>query len=120
MQRNGNISAFRTVNNGTAHNGNTAGVPQHVLVCVNCPRQNFKVKFYAVALNNNISVFRFVRFILFRAKELLCNTGLYVKEIAAELDFPSDKAFIQFFFYHEGVYPEQFRRRFSRTHLNKK
>lgn len=61
-----------------------------------------------------------MRFILSRAKELLCNTGLYVKEIAAQLDFPSDKAFIQFFFYHEGVYPEQFRRRFSRTHLNKK
>ena len=61
-----------------------------------------------------------VRFILLRAKELLCNTGLYAKEIAAQLDFPSDKAFIQFFFYHEGVYPEQFRKRFSRTHLNKK
>lgn len=61
-----------------------------------------------------------VRFLLLRAKGLLCNTDLYVKEIAAQLEFPTDKAFIEFFFYHEGVYPEQFRNRFSRTHINKK
>ena len=61
-----------------------------------------------------------VRFICEKAKELLCNTGFYIKEIAAILKFPSDKAFIGFFKYHEGVFPEEFRRNFSKTHMNKK
>lgn len=60
------------------------------------------------------------RFIINRAKELLCNTDKYVKEIAAELEFSSDKAFIGFFKYHEGVFPEGFRRRLSKTHMNSK
>lgn len=58
------------------------------------------------------------RFIMAQAHSLLCNTTQYVKEIAAALDFPSDKAFISFFRYHEGIYPEQFRRRYFKTHLN--
>lgn len=58
------------------------------------------------------------RFTLEYAKELLCNTGKYVKEIAAELDFPSDKAFIAFFKYHEGIYPSDFRDKFNCVHMN--
>ena len=60
------------------------------------------------------------RFTVSRAKELLCNTGKYVKEIAAELKFPSDKAFVTFFKYHEGVYPQSFRERFGMIHMNSK
>jgi AraC-like DNA-binding protein len=59
-------------------------------------------------------------FLLARAKELLCNTEKYVKEIAAELAFPSDKAFIGYFKYHEGCYPSEFRNRFGKTHMNKR
>lgn len=58
------------------------------------------------------------RFILNRAKELLSNTGLYVKEIAYELEFESDKAFIGFFKYHEGLYPAEWRDRFYKIHMN--
>lgn len=57
-------------------------------------------------------------FLLARAKELLAGTGKYVKEIAYELDFASDKAFIGFFKYHEGVYPSEFRNRFYQIHMN--
>jgi len=59
-------------------------------------------------------------FLLARAKELLCNTEKYVKEIAADLAFSSDKAFIGYFRYHEGCYPSEFRNRFGKTHMNKK
>ncbi len=58
------------------------------------------------------------RFLCKRAKELLCNTDLYVKEIAARLGFPNDKAFIAFFKYHERCFPSEFRNRFSRLHMN--
>ena len=58
------------------------------------------------------------KFIIAKAKELLLNTGKYIKEISAELNFPSDKAFIAFFKYHEGIYPSEFRDRFSRIHMN--
>ena len=58
------------------------------------------------------------RFIISKAKDLLCNTGKYVKEISAELEFPSDKAFVSFFRYHEGVYPSEFRNRFTQIHMN--
>lgn len=60
------------------------------------------------------------RFILSKAKDLLCNTEKYVKEISAELEFPSDKAFISFFRYHEGVYPSEYRNRFTQIHMNNK
>ena len=59
-------------------------------------------------------------FLLTRAKELLCNTNAYVKEIAAELGFATDKAFIGHFKYHEGCFPTAFRARFSKTHMNNK
>ena len=58
------------------------------------------------------------RFVLNRAKELLSNTGLYVKEIAYELEFENDKAFIGFFKYHEGLYPAEWRDRFYKIHMN--
>ena len=58
------------------------------------------------------------RFLLSRAKELLCNTDAYVKEIAAALGFATDKAFIGYFKYHEGCFPAAFRARFSKTHMN--
>ena len=58
------------------------------------------------------------RFVLNRAKELLANTGLYGKEIAYQLGFASDKAFIGFFKYHEGVYPAEWRGRFYKIHMN--
>lgn len=60
------------------------------------------------------------RFILSKAKELLANTGKYIKEIAFELGFDSDKAFIGFFKYHEGVFPSEFRNKFYKIHMNSK
>ena len=60
------------------------------------------------------------RFVIARAKELLCNSDKYVKEIAAELDFSDDKAFIGYFKYHEGLSPSEFRNRFGRIHMNSK
>lgn len=60
------------------------------------------------------------RYLLSSAKELLCNTDLYVKEIAARLGFSTDKAFIGYFRYHEGLSPSDFRHRFGRLHMNGK
>lgn len=70
-------------------------------------------KQYGVGLKSVID-----RFVLNRAKELLANTGLYVKEIAYELEFESDKAFIGFFKYHEGLYPGEWRDRYYKIHMN--
>ncbi|MBQ7384133.1 MAG: AraC family transcriptional regulator [Clostridia bacterium] len=58
------------------------------------------------------------RFLIARAKSLLCNTEKYVKEIAAELKFSNDKAFIGYFKYHEGCSPSEFRNRFGKIHMN--
>ena len=60
------------------------------------------------------------RFLLLRAKELLSNTGKYVKEIAAELEFSNDKSFIGYFKYHEGCFPSEFRNRYGKLHMNNK
>ena len=57
---------------------------------------------------------------LARAKELLCNTDAYVKEIAATLGFATDKGFIGYFKYHEGCFPAAFRARFAKMHMNNK
>ena len=59
-------------------------------------------------------------FLLSRAKELLANTGLYVKEIAYELGFSNDKCLIGFFKYHEGVFPSEFRNRYFKIHMNRR
>lgn len=58
------------------------------------------------------------RFIMAKAREMLCNTELYIKEIASSLGFPSDKAFCMFFKYHQGISPNLFRNRFSKIHMN--
>ena len=60
------------------------------------------------------------RYILAQAKSSLSNTDKYVKEIAAELGFDDDKAFIGFFKYHEGCFPSEYRDRFGRLHMNRK
>lgn len=72
-------------------------------------------KNYGIGLKQMIN-----RFTLSKAKELLVNTEKYIKEIAYELEFPDDKAFIGFFKYHEGVFPSEFRSRFYKVHMNKK
>ena len=58
------------------------------------------------------------RFLILRAKELLSHTSKYVKEIASDLRFKDDKAFIGYFKYHEGVSPTEFRKRYGMTYLN--
>lgn len=60
------------------------------------------------------------KFLLARAKELLCNTEKYIKEISAELKFTNDKAFIVYFKYHEGCFPSEFRNHFGKIHMNKR
>ena len=60
------------------------------------------------------------RLLMARAREALANTGKYVKEIAAELGFSTDKEFIGYFKYHEGCSPTEYRRRFPLTHMNRK
>ena len=58
------------------------------------------------------------RFLMARAKELLCNTDKYIKEIAADLEFQNDKTFIAYFKYHQGCFPSEFRNRFGKIHMN--
>lgn len=58
------------------------------------------------------------RFVMSKARQLLCNTELYIKEIADMLGFISDKAFISYFRYHEGCYPSAFRSRYGKLHMN--
>ena len=58
------------------------------------------------------------RFVMLRAKELLSYTSKYVKEIAADLHFKDDKAFIGYFKYHEGVSPTEFRKRYGMIYMN--
>lgn len=58
------------------------------------------------------------RFLMENARGMLCHSELYIKEIAAALGFPSDKAFIGFFKYHEGLSPERFRACFAGIHMN--
>lgn len=72
-------------------------------------------KAYGVGVRELLS-----RFVISRAKTMLCNTDKYVKEIAGELGFADDKAFIGFFKYHEGCFPGEFRARFAKTHMNNK
>jgi AraC-like DNA-binding protein len=53
-----------------------------------------------------------------RAKELLCSSELTVKEIAFRLGYKDDKNFMKVFKASEGMGAGDFRRAFSRTHLN--
>lgn len=59
-------------------------------------------------------------FVIKKAKELLCNTNKYIKEIAFELEFCSEDAFTAFFKYHENIYPGAYRNRYFKTHMNSK
>ncbi len=59
------------------------------------------------------------RFLLERARSLLSNTELRVKEIAESLGFSDDKAFVAYFKYHEGIYPSAHRNRFGGIHMNR-
>lgn len=72
-------------------------------------------KNYGVSAKELIS-----RFLMARARSMLTNTDKYVKEIAAELGFFDDKAFIAYFKYHEGCFPSEFRNRFGKLHMNSK
>ncbi len=99
-----NADATLTVKIVAAHFGYS---PDHInRICKNN---------YAIGARSLINMF-----LLARAKDLLCNTEKYVKEIAAELAFSNDKAFVGYFKYHEGCYPSEFRNRFGKIHMNKK
>lgn len=54
------------------------------------------------------------------AKDLLLNTGLSVKQIAANLGFSYENNFIKFFIYHEEITPVQFRNKYFKIHMNNK
>lgn len=60
------------------------------------------------------------RFLLTKIKELLCNTNLFIKEIASQTGFSDSSACIKFFRYHEGISPNQYRNLYSSVHMNKK
>ena len=55
-----------------------------------------------------------------KAKDLLVNTNLSIKEIASQLQFATDNAFIGFFKYHEQISPSKYRNKYVYTHMNKK
>ena len=99
-----NADATLTVERVARHFGYSA---DHVTrIC----KQYFKIN--AKRLINKLT--------LDRAKTLLSNTDKYVKEIAAELKFSSDKAFVAYFQYHEAASPTEFRNRYGRIHINNK
>ena len=99
-----NASAGLTVETVAGHFGFS---PDHITRLVK--------KIYGVGAKALIN-----RFLLLRAKELLLNTNKYTKEIAYELGFESDNAFITFFKYHENVYPSYFRNEYCKIHMNNK
>lgn len=54
------------------------------------------------------------------AKDLLLNTNLSVKEIAAEMNFSDENTFIKFFVYHDDISPSKFRNKYFNVHMNNK
>ncbi len=52
------------------------------------------------------------------AKSLLISSGYSIKEVAAQLHFPSEQHFIGFFKYYEGISPMKFKNRSASTHMN--
>lgn len=52
------------------------------------------------------------------AKSLLMSSSYSIKEIAAQLGFPSSQHFIGFFKYHEGISPLKYKNRSISTHIN--
>ncbi|WP_162515272.1 helix-turn-helix domain-containing protein [Paenibacillus pinistramenti] len=52
------------------------------------------------------------------AKELLTGSPMHVKEVAAKVGIPDDKQFAKWFKRLAGVTPTEYRKAFTRTHLN--
>ncbi len=59
-------------------------------------------------------------FVVEKAKGLLVNTNLSIKEIGASLEFTDTNTFLHFFKYHTGKTPSEYRNSFYLTHMNKK
>ncbi len=58
------------------------------------------------------------QFLVSKAKDLLCNTNLFVSEIAGILGFTDCTAFVNYFKYHENTTPTKYRNIYSKTHMN--
>lgn len=52
------------------------------------------------------------------AKDLLLTTMLSVKQIAGEIGYADENAFVKFFVYHEKMSPTVFRNNYFNTHIN--
>lgn len=52
------------------------------------------------------------------AKDLLLNTNLSVKEIAAQMGYTDENRFIKFFMYHEEISPTRLRDKYFNTMMN--
>ena len=52
------------------------------------------------------------------AKNRLLTTELSVKELAGELGWENENAFIHYFTYHEGISPAHYRNLYFHTHMN--
>lgn len=99
-----NADARLTVQKTAAHFGYN---PEHLSRLIR--------KTYGVGLKPLLTSFT-----LQRAKELLCNTNYFVKEIAAQLSFPDTVSFVNFYQYHEKTTPTAYRSRYAKTHMNKR
>ncbi|QAA34539.1 helix-turn-helix domain-containing protein [Clostridium manihotivorum] len=53
-----------------------------------------------------------------KAKQLLCNSSLNIKEIAEELGFIDEKYFLKLFKKYENLTPKQFRNAYNMTFIN--
>jgi AraC-like DNA-binding protein len=53
-----------------------------------------------------------------KARELLCQSDLSIKEIAAALGFQDDKYFLRLFKRHEKMTPGEYRKAYYRIHMN--
>lgn len=58
------------------------------------------------------------QFLINKARDLLCNTNLFVSEIADMLGFANCTAFVNYFNYHEHTTPTKYRNIYSETHMN--
>jgi len=52
------------------------------------------------------------------AKDLLLSTMLSIKQIAHEIGYADENAFVKFFVYHEKISPTVFRNNYFNTHIN--
>lgn len=72
-------------------------------------------KTFGTGLKKYISIDR-----MNKAKDLLLNTDLSVKEVSSRLNFSDENSFIKFFSYHEQISPAKFRNTYFNIHLNNK